>query len=446
MKKILLINPAYKESLHSNIKVLAIPPLNLAMIARYTPEHYDVEIVDEAVEELDLNAQADMVGITCMTPLAPRAYELARHFRARGVPVVMGGIHASYMTDEALQYCDAVVVGEGERLWPQLLEDWERGQMQKVYSSCEQPDIENLQAPRRDLLRGKYFVETVQTGRGCPINCNFCSVTAFNGPRYRLRSIDSVIEEIKAIKSKRIFIVDDNIVGSGRKYIRRTKELFDRLQECDKEWAGQTCLNIVEHEDVLKSAERSGCKAFLIGFESIDTATISGFHKPVNLRASTRNFRDAIRKIHDHGIAIVGCFIFGADTQGKDAFRRTVDFVLETEIDAVQMTLETPLPGTAFYRQMVDEQRLLLTNYPEDWKHYTIFEPVFRMKGMSPKEAYEGLLNAYGEVSSFKTSFVRGLRTFKNTRSLFSTGISFSWNYHAYKTIRHTPTPLAAMD
>ena len=446
MKKILLINPAYKESLHSNIKVLAIPPLNLAMIARYTPEHYDVEIVDEAVEELDLNAHADMVGITCMTPLAPRAYELARHFRARGVPVVMGGIHASYMTDEALQYCDAVVVGEGERLWPQLLEDFERGQMQKVYSSCEQPDIENLQAPRRDLLRGKYFVETVQTGRGCPINCNFCSVTAFNGPRYRLRSIDSVIEEIKAIKSKRIFIVDDNIVGSGRKYIRRTKELFDRLQECDKEWAGQTCLNIVEHEDVLKSAERSGCKAFLIGFESIDTATISGFHKPVNLRASTRNFRDAIKKIHDHRIAIVGCFIFGADTQGKDAFRRTVDFVLETEIDAVQMTLETPLPGTAFYRQMVDEQRLLLTNYPEDWKHYTIFEPVFRMKGMSPKEAYEGLLNAYGEVSSFKTSFVRGLRTFKNTRSLFSTGISFSWNYHAYKTIRHTPTPLAAMD
>jgi radical SAM superfamily enzyme YgiQ (UPF0313 family) len=446
MKKILLINPAYRESLHSNIKVLAIPPLNLAMIARYTPEHYDVEIVDEAVEDLDFDAPADMVGITCMTPLAPRAYEIARRFRARGVPVVMGGIHASYMTDEALRYADAVVVGEGEKLWPQLLQDFEQGGMQKVYSSCDQPDIENLQAPRRDLLRGKYFVETVQTGRGCPINCNFCSVTAFNGSRYRLRNIDSVIDEIKAIKSKRIFIVDDNIVGSGRKYIRRAKELFDRLQECDKEWGGQTCLNIVEHEDVLKSAERSGCKAFLIGFESLDTETISGFHKPVNLRANTRNFRDAIRKIHDHGIAIVGCFIFGADTQGKDAFRRTVDFVLENEIDAVQMTLETPLPGTAFYRQMVDEQRLLLTNYPEDWKHYTIFEPVFRMKGMSPKEAYEGLLNAYSEVSSFKTSLARGLRTFRNTRSLFSTGISFSWNYHAYKTILHTPTPLASMD
>ncbi len=446
MKKILLINPAYSESLHSNIKVLTIPPLNLAMIARYTPEHYDVEIVDEAVEHLDIEAPADLVGITCMTPLAPRAYEIAQSFRTRGVPVVMGGIHVSYMTDEALRYADAVVAGEGENLWPRLLQDFEQGRMQKVYRSCDQPEIENLRAPRRDLLRGKYFVETVQTGRGCPINCNFCSVTAFNGPRYRLRDIDNVISEIHGIKSKRIFIVDDNIVGAGMKYIRRTKELFDRLRECGKEWGGQTCLNIVEHEDVLKSAARSGCKGFLIGFESLDAETIGAFHKPVNLRANTRNFRDAIKKIHDHGIAIVGCFIFGADTQGKDAFRRTVDFVLENEIDAVQMTLETPLPGTAFYRQMVDEQRLLLTNYPQDWKHYNIVEPVFRMKGMTPSEAYEGLLNAYSEVSSFKTSLLRGLRTFRKTRSLFSTGISFSWNYHAYKTIRNTPTPLAALD
>ncbi|MDH4134242.1 MAG: B12-binding domain-containing radical SAM protein, partial [Gammaproteobacteria bacterium] len=426
MKKILLINPAFKGSLHTNIKVLAIPPLNLAMIARYTPEHYEVEIVDEAVEDLNFDTRADLVGITCMTPLAPRAYEIAAEFKKRGVPVVMGGIHVSYMTEEALRYADTVVVGEAENLWPQVLQDFERGQMQKVYKVCEQPDIENLQAPRRDLFRGKYFVETVQTGRGCPINCNFCSVTAFNGPRYRTRNIDNVINEIHAMKSKRIFIVDDNIVGSGRKFVRRAKDFFDRLQECNKEWGGQTCLNIVEHDDVLKSAQRSGCKGFLIGFESLDAATINSMHKSVNLRANTRNFRDSIKKIHDHGIAIVGCFIFGADGQDKDTFRRTIDFVLENEIDAVQMTLETPLPGTAFYRQMVEENRLLLTNYPNDWKHYTIFEPVFRMKSMSPREAYENLLSAYAEVSSFKSSFVRGLKTFRNTRSLFSTGISFS--------------------
>jgi radical SAM superfamily enzyme YgiQ (UPF0313 family) len=444
MKKILLINPAFKGSLHSNIKVLALPPLNLAMIARYTPEHYDVQIVDEAMTDLDFDAPADLVGITCMTPLAPRAYEIAAEYRKRGVPVVMGGIHASYMTDEALRYADTVVVGEGENIWPKVLEDFERGQMQPVYRSCELPDIENMLAPRRDLLTGKYFVETVQTGRGCPINCNFCSVTAFNGSRYRVRNIDSVIDEINSIKSKRIFIVDDNIVGSGPRYIRRAKELFDRMAECGKEWGGQTCLNIVEHDDVLKSAQRSGCKAMLIGFESLDPVTIDSMHKSVNLRPNTRNFSDAIKKLHDHGIAIVGCFIFGSDGQNKDAFRRTIDFVLENGIDAVQLSLETPFPGTAFYEQIKKEDRLLLTDYPNDWRHYTIFEPVFKMNGMSPSEAYEGLLEAYAEVSSFKASLKRGLRTFRNTRSLFSTGISFSWNYQAYKTISNTPTPLAA--
>ena len=443
MKKILLINPSFKGSLHSNIKVLAIPPLNLSMIARYTPDKYEVEIVDEAVEDLAFDAQADLVGITCMTPLAPRAYELAAHFSKRGVPVVMGGIHASYMPEEALRYADTVVVGEAETIWPQLLEDFAQGRMQKIYKAGEQPDIENLLPPRRDLLRGKYFVQTVQTGRGCPFNCNFCSVTAFNGARYRLRNIDSVIEEIKSIKAKRLFIVDDNIVGSGEKYIQRAKELFTRLKECDKEWGGQSCLNIVEHDDLLKTARESGCRLLLIGFESMDTDSLSAMHKPVNMRPSTKNFSDAIKKLHDNGIAIVGCFIFGADTQDKDVFRRTIDFALANDIDAIQLSLETPFPGTAFYKQLVEENRLLLTDFPNDWRHYNIFEPVFQMKSFTPGEAYKELLGAYSEMSSFMTSLKRGLTTFRNTRSLFSTGIAFSWNYQAYKTIRNTETPLA---
>ncbi len=164
-------------------------------------------------------------------------------------------------------------------------------------------------------------------------------------------------------------------------------------------------------------------------------------HKPVNLRPNTRNFRDAIEKIHDHGIAIVGCFIFGADTQNRDVFKRTVDFALENETVAVQMTLETPLPGTAFYRQMAEERRLLLTDYPGDWKHYNIFEPVFRTKHTTPREAYEGLLWAYREASSLGMSLRRAWRTLRNTGSLFSTAIALCWNYQAYRTISHWPLP-----
>ena len=443
-KKLLLINPAQKDNLHANIKALAIPPLNLAMVAAYTPDdRYEMKIVDEFVEDLDLNEHADLVGITCMTPLAPRAYEIAGHFRKRGIPVVMGGIHASYRPEEALHYVDTVVSGEAEGIWPKVIEDFEKGQLQKLYKVEELPDITHLKPARRDLFRGKYTVQTIQTGRGCPINCNFCSVTAFNGPRYRLRDLDSVIAEIKTIKSKNIFIVDDNIVGSGNKYIKRARELFTRLKECGKEWGAQTCLNIVEHDDLLKLAHASGCRGFLIGFESIDADSLNLMHKPVNLRPNTKNFSESIRKIHDHGIAIVGCFIFGADTQTKDVFKRTVDFALANNIDAIQMTLETPLPGTAFYRQMEAENRLLLTDYPNDWKHYNIFEPVFQMKSFSPREAYESLVDAYREMSALKTSLKRAWWTFRNTRSLFSTAIAFSWNYHAYKTIQHTPTPLA---
>lgn len=445
MKRILLINPAYQESLHSKIKVLAIPPLNLAVIARHTPDHYEVRIIDEAVEKLDYDTAADLVGVTCMTPLAPRAYEIATRFRERGVPVVMGGIHASYLPEEAQRYADVVVVGEAEDIWPQVLEDFEHGRLQKLYRVSSPPEMDNMPAPRRDLLRGKYFVETVQTGRGCPINCHFCSVTAFNGSRYRLRKIDRVIDEVNSIRSKRLFIVDDNIVGSGPQHVRRAKELFDRLQGCGKEWGGQSCLTIVEHDELLVSARKSGCRVLLIGFESLDAAALKAMHKPVNLQPATQNYRDAIKKLHDHGIAIVGCFIFGADTQDRDVFRRTVDFALETEIDAVQLTLQTPLPGTAFYRQMVEENRLLLTDYPNDWRHYTIVEPVFRMKNFTAHEAYEGLRNAYAEVSSLRSSLVRGLRTFKNTRSLFSTGLAFSWNHDAYRAIRDTPPPFAEL-
>jgi radical SAM superfamily enzyme YgiQ (UPF0313 family) len=313
--------------------------------------------------------------------------------------------------------------------------------MQRIYSASTHPDIEHQPPPKRELLSGKYFVDTVQTSRGCPFNCRFCSVTAFNGGKYRLRNIDNVINEINGLKSKRIFIIDDNVIGSGQKYIKRAYQFFDRLKDSGKEWAGQTCLNIVEHDGLLKAAARSGAKVFLTGFESLDRETISSMNKSINLRATTANFRDAIRKIHDHGIAIVGCFIFGADTHSKDVFKRTVDFVLDTHIDAVQFTIETPLPGTELYRQLTAENRLLFNDYPDDWRRYTFLEPVFKPRNMTPLELHEGLVWSYKEVSSLRTSFVRGLRTLIKTKSLFSTGISFSWNYDAYKSISKTVTP-----
>ncbi len=439
--KILLISPAWRDKLLENVRVLALPPLNLAMLAACTPEEHEVVILDEAFDEVDFDTDADLVGITCMTPLAPRAYRIAARFRKRGVPVVIGGIHASMMPEEAARYADCVVVGEAEELWPVLLADFAAGRMKRLYRVERRPDITFLKKPRRDLFTNRYFVQTVQTSRGCPNNCKFCSVTRFNGGRYRLRDIGNVIDEIRSIPDKRLFIIDDNIIGSGQNCIDRAFALFERLAGCGKEWGGQTCLNIVEHDGLLAAARKSGARAFLIGFESISEASLGSFDKRINLRPTTRNFRDAIKKIHDHGIAIVGGFIFGTDDDTPDSFRRTLDFIVETGIDAVQLSIQTPLPGTALYRELAESGRLLLTDYPDDWEAYNIFEPVFAPRNQSPAELYEKLMAAYREVSAPWPSFLRGLRTFLATRSLFATGIAFFWNYDSCRAITRITRP-----
>ncbi len=441
MKKILLINPAYRTHLLDNVRVLALPPLNLLTIAAYTPEEYEVEILDEAFDRVNYEVAVDLVGITCMTPLAPRAYRIAGEFRKRGIPVVLGGIHVSIMADEAAEYADAVVVGEGEEMWPRLLADFSRGALQPRYEALVRPDLNGLLAPRRDLLRNNYFVQTVQTSRGCPHNCKFCSVTRFNGGQYRTRDIDRVIEEVDSIADKRLFLIDDNIIGSGRRSIDRAFALFERLKDCNKEWGGQTCLNIVEHDDLLAAAAKSGAKAFLIGFESLQENTLMGLGKNMNLRPTTRNFKDSIKKIQDHGIAIIGGFIFGTDDDSYDTFRTTLDFIYDSGIDAVQLSIQTPLPGTSLYRELQESDRLTLTDYPGDWESYNIFEPVFQPKNMDPQTLYQGLIEAYREVASFRRSLPRGLKTLWRTRSLFSTGIAFFWNYDSYRSIRSLTRP-----
>ncbi|MBU1564102.1 MAG: B12-binding domain-containing radical SAM protein [Proteobacteria bacterium] len=441
MKKIVLINPAYRTKLLEKVRVLALPPLNLLMLGAYTPPDFSVEIVDEAFEDINYDIKADLVGITCMTPLAPRAYEISREFRRRGTPVVLGGIHPSMLPDEAQDYADAVVVGEGEEVWPELLNDFLAGGLKKRYTAVARPDLSELLAPKRELLRNKYFVQTVQTSRGCPHNCRFCSVTKFNGGHFRMRNIDNVIREIEALPDKRLFIIDDNIIGAGDICLKRAFELFEKLSHCGKEWGGQTCLNIVENEGLLAAAAKSGAKAFLIGFESLRESSLAHYNKNMNLRPTTRNFKEAIKKIQNHGIAIIGGFIFGAAEDSVDTFRTTLDFIFDSGIDAVQLSIQTPLPGTALYQELAKEKRLLLTDYPRDWEAYNIFEPVFQPENISPEALYKGLIEAYREVATFRRSLPRGLKTFWRTRSLFSTGISFFWNYDSYRSIQTITKP-----
>ncbi len=416
------------------MRILSLPPLNLGILASHTPENYEIEIIDEAIDTIDFERHVDLVAITCMTPLAPRAYDISVRFRKRGIPVVLGGVHASMASQEAGNFVDTVVIGEAEETWQRVLGDFEAGTLQRTYSS-NRPSLKNLPRPRRDLFSTDYFIQTVQTSRGCPFDCNFCSVTRFNGGRYRFRPVGDVIDEVSELWGDRFFFIDDNIVGSGERCTKRTLNLFERLKGLGKEWGSQVCISVVEREELLRKASESGAKFFFIGFESVEAESLSAMNKRINLRPTTRNFNDAIRKIQDNGIAVIGGFIFGNDTDTKDVFQKTVDFIHETAIDAAQFTIQTPFPGTRLYQKLTSEGRLFLDDYPKDWKRYNGFEVVFHPKKMTAEELRQGHVSAYKATASLGRSCMRAIKTFFKTKSLLSTISSFYWNYDCYKMI-----------
>jgi radical SAM superfamily enzyme YgiQ (UPF0313 family) len=434
VKKILFVNPSNRDDILENVKIFSLPPLNLGILASLTPEEYETEIIDESIGTIDFDKDVDLVAITCMTPLSPRAYDISTRFREKGIPVVLGGIHASMVSQEAVDFGDAVVIGEAEEMWQTVLQDFEVGKLRKTYCG-NRSSIQNLRRPRRDLFSPSYFIETVQTSRGCPFDCNFCSVTRFNGARYRFQPVDDVINEVRNLKGDRFFFIDDNIVGSGERCTKRSLKLFERLKDLGKEWGSQICISVVESDELLRGAAESGAKWFFIGFESVEAETLSAMNKRVNLRPATRNFKDAIRKIQDRGIAVVGGFIFGNDTDTKEIFEKTVDFIHNTEMDAAQFTILTPLPGTKLYQHLASEGRLLLKDYPRDWTRYNGFEVVFQPRNMTVEELQMGHISAYEATASPRSSFRRAMKTFLKTKSLFSTVSSFYWNYDCYKMI-----------
>ncbi len=434
MKRIILINPSYRDDVLETVKVLGLPPLNLAHIASVTPDRYEVRIIDEHVTPLDYDTPADLVGLTAMTPLAPRAYAIAAEFRSRGIPVVLGGIHGSMAPEEASRHVDSVVVGEGDEIWPEILSDFDADCLKPLYRTSL-AHIEKIPVPRRDLFSDGYFTQTVQTSRGCPFDCNFCSVTRFNGHSYRFRDERIVLDEIASMEGRRFFFADDNLVGSGEKARLRAKRLFSGLRDLRKDWGSQICLTIADDPHLLKLAAESGAKFLFIGFESIDPDTLSAMNKKVNLRSATPSFKDAIKKIQDAGIAAMGGFILGSDNDTKDTFDRTRDFVFDTGIDVAQFTIQTPLPGTELYGQLSSEGRLTRTSYPADWKHYNGFDVVHRPRNMTEDELREGHARIYRETASLGTSLGRAVKTLFRTGSLLGAGLSFYWNYDCHKAV-----------
>lgn len=430
--KILLINPGRERKAHSHQRMKGLfPPLNLGIVAACTPRGHQVEIGDEHISEVDLQADADLVGITVMTAFAPRAYQLAEAFRKRGIPVVLGGMHPSALPEEARAYADSIVIGEAEKIWAQLIKDAENGKLKPYYRSEHYPSLEGAPIPRRDFWRASdyYLPQTVQTTRGCPFSCDFCAVSNFFGKTYRLRPVSEVIQEVRGLPGKIIVFVDDNIVGNPR----YAKELFTQLIPLKKYWISQGSLNMAGDEELLSLAAKSGCLGMFIGLESLSPECLKSVGKNVNLV----NMKEAIKKIKKYGIAIEGAFVFGFDHDEESVFERTLNFAEDLRLEGAQFGVLTPFPGTRLYQTLEKANRII----DRDWSKYTVNRVVYQPLLMSAQRLQEGLDWAWQNFFSYR-SILKRLGIFRNHTTLLWFFNLVSRN-RVYNYLKNSDSPIA---
>ncbi len=419
-KKLLLINPKNPSKAHfQNDRTAAYQPLGLGIIAALTPGDWEVEILDEYFEKFSYR-EADLVGVTAFTPSANRAYSFASFYRKQGIPTVMGGIHASMMPEEALNYVNTVVTGEAESVWEKVIGDFESGSMQKIYRGELLP-MEGAPHPRRELFNSRYLLGSIQTTRGCPMHCDFCSVSAFNGRQYRKRPVKEVLDELENIPQKRVLFVDDNLTGNGKEDEERSISLFKGMIErkLNKEWFCQTSINVASNEEVLYYASKSGCRMMLIGVESEKEAVLANLNKKANLNILNR-YDEIFRLINKYKIATIGGFIFGTDLDTADDLRCRAQYINQSRVDIVQATVLTPLPGTKLYQKFRDSGRLLYTDYPEDWEKYDMLDVLFKPALMEHEDLKEVMIECLMSFSNLWNVFKKFIRTLVFTKNLWT--------------------------
>jgi len=410
---IYLIAPDLENKYHQSPKGFKIPyPLmfstsGLQLLAALTPDHHEIKVVDETIgEKVDYNYPADLVGITAMTTQSIRAYHIADEFRRRGKTVVLGGFHPSVCPEEALLHCDAVCVGEGELVWNQMLLDAENGALQLVYKADRLVSFDEVPWPDRSVVRDKrgMLKNFIQTSRGCPFHCRFCSVIKFFGETYRLRPVDDIVNEIKELKNTGqlkwnfVFFSDDNICGNP-KY---AKELFQALIPLKIRWGSQCSISIAKDEELLRLARTSGCKALAIGLESVSDSSLAAANKNMG---KAEDYKKSVALIHKYKIAVFGLFVFGFDTDDDSIFESTLSFVHQNHLEYAMFSILTPLPGTSFYDEFKAIGRLL----HEDWAKYDFQTVVFEPKNMSVDTLQLGRYDSAKKIHKYSSIFRRVL-------------------------------------
>jgi radical SAM superfamily enzyme YgiQ (UPF0313 family) len=384
--KVLLINPylpKYKGFLTISSKSSYFPKsLSILVLAALTSKEHTVELQQGTHDGVDFNGDHDLVGISCITPTALLAYDIADEFRRRGKTVVLGGWHPSALPEEAKQHADSVVVGEAEELWPQLLKDFEKNQLKSYYKQDRIVDPQVI--PIVDMF--PEFSFQIQATRGCSTGCEFCCMTNAKFRNvFRYRAIENVIREINALPTQN-FIFCDSSLTMNPNY---TKSLFLKMKNLGKKFIAMGNLNVLsKDEELLRLAKKAGCIGWYIGFESIKQESIDEIGKKTNI---VKDYHAAVKKIHNYNMMIIGSFVFGFDTDTSDIFESTYNFVDDVGIDVPDPLILTPFPGTPLYNRLKGEDRILTDN----WSLYDLEHVVFKPKNMSPQELSDNVNNLY---------------------------------------------------
>ncbi len=411
--KLVFVRPNMHEGRSSD----AMEPLAFAILTSLTPTDVDVRLFDERLEAVPFDVEADLVAMTVETYTARRAYRIAAEFRRRGVSVVLGGYHPTFLPDEALCYADAVVQGDAEGLWPTVVEDARRGRLRRLYRQDDFPSLDGVR-PDRSLFHDKGYarIAMLQYARGCKYNCDFCSIRAFYGANLRQRPVRDVVDEIERIGRKDVFFVDDNIFVD----IPKAKELFRALVPLRIRWSCQVSIDVARDAELLQLMEKSGCTVAIVGFESLDEANLKQMNKGWSFRYG--DYATSVRKLHDHGVMIYGSFVFGYDHDTPDSFDAAVEFAVENKFFVGNFNPLTPTPGAPLMERLRREGRLLHDRWWLDG-NYRYGDATFEPRGMSAAELTQGCYRARSQFNRYGSIARRALDWRTNLRSPHRLGL-----------------------
>ena len=383
-------------------RVLNFQQITMPYLAAFVPSHWTVLHVDEAVEPIDFNAQADLVAITFHTPSAPHAYEVAARFRRRGVTVVLGGPHVTLMPDEAQTHADVIFIGEAESHWPRFLAEFETEHYGERYCCVEPPALDHAPTSRHDLFhRRDHTAGVLFATRGCVHRCDFCTLAVMYKSSLRKRPVEAVAQEYASFRGKVIILWDDNIAGD----MQYAKALFRALAPHRKWWSSQATIHAAEDDEFLELAARSGCKQLFIGLESVSQASVNGVSKAFN---RVEKYAQAIERIHSHGIAVQAGIVFGFDHDTEAVFEETLDVLEKSGVQNATFNILTPFPGTRLHQRLDTEGRILT----RDWSKYNgRTDVVFRPRHMSPEALLDGYRYANAQFYSWGSIYRRLCRS-----------------------------------